>query len=43
MTYNLGEILAPTSFLYVRYEKKFKDCHKNLVHNKSNFYLYNEF
>ena len=45
MPHKRGGMLAHRDVLYARkgYEKKCTDCHKNLVHNKSNFYLYNEF
>ena len=40
-----GAMLAHRSVLYARagYEKKCVDCHKNLVHNKREFYQYKQY
>ena len=40
-----GAMLAHRSVLYARegYEKKCVDCHKNLVHNKREFYEYKQY
>lgn len=40
-----GAMLAHRSVIYARpgYEKKCVDCHRNLVHNESEFYRYKQF
>jgi cytochrome c nitrite reductase small subunit len=45
MPHKRGAMLAHRTVLYAKegYEKKCTDCHKNLVHNIKNFYMYKEF
>jgi hypothetical protein len=40
-----GAMLAHRSVLYARkgYEKKCVDCHRNLVHNPADIYLYKQY